>query len=117
MASALLSMISSHNGRYFVSFVAAVGDRDPNPRIAILGPFSQPQRARREGEKWVKLGNEAIERNEPASLPDLVTVPGNVRTCITESLKKAIRERGVSGLRENLDLGEMILDSDFCQGK
>jgi|SRR5215471_8047118 len=110
MASALLSIVSSRKGKYFVSFVAADGDHDPNPKIAILGPFSQAEKARREGEKWVRLGNEAIEKNEPATLPDLVTVPSQIRTYITESLKKAIRERGVSGLRENPDFGEMMLD-------
>jgi hypothetical protein len=56
MVSALFSIIANRNGKYYVSFVATDGDRDPNPKIAILGPFWQAEKAQREGEKWTKLG-------------------------------------------------------------
>jgi len=38
MMSALLAVISNHNGKYYVSLVAADGDRDPNPKVALVGP-------------------------------------------------------------------------------
>lgn len=108
MVSTLLSIISNRNGRYYVSFVATDQDRDPNPKIAILGPFSQAWKARREGEKWTKLGQEAIENKGPVSLPDLKTVPTEVRTFITEGIRKAIREQGVQALMKNPTLGEIL---------
>ena len=108
MVSALFSIISNRNGKYYVSFVATDGDRDPNPKIAILGPFSQAEKAQREGEKWTKLGNEAIENNEPVSLPDLKTVPTDVWTYITEGIRKAVRERGVHALMKNATFGQIL---------
>ena len=108
MVSALFSIIANRNGKYCVSFVATDGDRDPNPKIAILGPFSQAEKAQREGEKWTKLGTEAIENNEPVSLPDLKTVPTDVRTYITEGIRKAIREQGVQALMKNPTFGQIL---------
>lgn len=108
MVSALLAVISNHNGKYYVSFVTTHDDRDPNPKIAILGPFSQAEKAQREGEKWTKLGKEAIKNNEPVSLPDLKTVPTDVRTYITGAVRKAIREQGVQALMKNPTLGQIL---------
>jgi hypothetical protein len=55
MVSALFSIIANRNGKYYVSFVATDGDRDPNAKIAILGPFSQAEKAQqrvRSGRSW-----------------------------------------------------------------
>jgi hypothetical protein len=60
------------------------------------------------GEKWTKLGKEAIENKEPVSLPDLKTVPTDVRTYITEGIRKAIREQGVQALMKNPTFGYIL---------
>jgi hypothetical protein len=108
MAIALLAIISNRNGKHYVSFVAVDDDRDPNPKIGILGPFSREEKAEREAEKWIKLGNEAIEANEPVSLPDLKTVPTQVRTYITEGVRKAVREQGLQALMNNRTFGQIL---------
>jgi hypothetical protein len=116
LASALLAIISRRKGKYYVSFVAVDNDRDRNPKIAILGPFTQAEKAQQEGEKWTKLGNEAIENNEPVSLPDLKTVPTDVRTYITEAIRKAIREQGVQALMKNPTFGQILLSGRWGAG-
>ena len=108
MMRALLAVISNHKGKYYLAFVAADGDRDPNPKIAIVGPFSQAEKAERECKKWMKLGNEAIEKNERFTLPDLVTVPTEVRTYITEGIRKTLRKQGVQGLVRNPTFGQVL---------
>jgi hypothetical protein len=42
------------------------------------------------------------------SLPDLKTVPTDVRTDITAGIRKAIREQGVQALMKNPTFGQII---------
>jgi hypothetical protein len=56
-----------------------------------MGPFDTERQAKRYGLKFLKLGR-AIRNGEPVILPNLATVPEDVRNYITGCIVQEFRE-------------------------
>jgi hypothetical protein len=97
MFSSLASFISNRHGKFYASFVV-VDLNGSSPQVTITGPFDTERQAEYWSNKWTRLNDKLLKRGEACRLPNMTSVPPDVRVYITECLQQALLEHGIGGL-------------------
>ena len=108
MSSGIISFVSNRHGKFYGSLAALHGDGTP-PTIAIMGPFSTEAEAEKWANKWVRLNGKRMKRGGNVAMPDMKTVPKDVRAYITNDLTNAIAQHANNiGALPNVPFGRVI---------
>ena len=98
-----VSVISIWHGKFYASGVALSGDEFVS--IGIMGPYDTRREAEKWAAQWIKDTEKAMKNGETVHLPDVTSVPADVRAYITTDVKAALRERGLKGLTDQHSVG------------
>jgi hypothetical protein len=102
----LVSFISNRHGKFYHSLVLLSDDRAV--RIGIRGPYDTPRQAEKWADKWQRLNAKLRKRGVDCILPDVRSVPDDVRAFITTDLTAAIEQIGIDGLLDGKAFGRQF---------
>lgn len=93
--------VSKLHGKFYATLVILDADHKPSA-MSVLGPYNTERQAEKEGNKWAKLNNELIKRGEPGHMPQLKTVPDEVREYIMRDIRAALEQHKDAALSRNV---------------
>jgi hypothetical protein len=90
MAAYVGLFISNRHGKFYSSQVAR--NHKDEFVFAIAGPYDTEWMAEKWGRKWMRLNLKRAKRGESVILPDLRSVPPDVRAYITAGITAALKQ-------------------------